>query len=634
MRALHISRAAISENIARVDVAQGAGSLGTASSSNLGGTVQFTQRRPDEEFGATGALTYGSEETLRGYVRVDSGSLWGDDGLRLSASYADQSADKWKGWGEQNQRQASVSGLLPIGRGEISGFVNWSERRENDYQDLTLEMIDRLGYNWDNISNDWALAVDVADALQGGNPYPAPFATADDAYFDASGLRDDTLGSLRIDYPITGNFAVSAMVYAHQDEGQGLWWTPYTPTPGGALDQDGSVIADPGPISVRTTEYDIDRQGFVGSATLTLGAHEIEGGVWLEANDFNQARRYYGTSRSTPRDSLEFLSNPHTTEWEYDFNTDTTMYYVQDTWTVTDALTVVAGFKSLNVENSAETVSGPNKTGTIEANDDFVPQAGFTYDVTPDHQIFGAYSENIRAFESSATGGPFSASAAGFASLKDTLRPETSRTYELGWRFRHGDLQGSAAIYNVEFENRLLTVALGAPILGLGNGIQNVGSVEANGFEVAGLWQMNDDWSLFGSYSYNDSTYADDVFDGTGALVAATSGKTVVNSPENVFRTELAYDNGSLFGTLAAAYTGERYSSYLNDESADAYTLVELTAGYRFGQGTEVQLNVTNLTDEQYISTVGSGGFQNTAGRQTFLTGAPQQVFVTLRHAF
>jgi iron complex outermembrane receptor protein len=38
---LHISRAIIGDNIGRTVVAQGAGALGTASTSNLGGTMQF-----------------------------------------------------------------------------------------------------------------------------------------------------------------------------------------------------------------------------------------------------------------------------------------------------------------------------------------------------------------------------------------------------------------------------------------------------------------------------------------------------------------------------------------------------------------------------------------------------------------
>jgi iron complex outermembrane receptor protein len=650
---LHISRAIISENVGRVDVAQGSGALGTASSSNLGGTVQFVSRRPADEFGVDVAGTYGSEETLRGFIRVDTGAF-GPAGTALSLSYVDHSMDKWKGVGEQNQKQFNISLHQPVGAGEITGFYNVSERRENDYQDMSLAQIGYLGRDFDNISGNYALAVRIADIgnnrgdtgaavtnAAAGTVYPAPIRTVDDAYFDAAGLRDDTLGALTFSYPLSESLSVSLTGYGHTNEGQGLWWTPYVGTPVGAPDQSGAPISAPSPISVRTTEYEIERTGAIGSVTLDLGAHAIEAGFWLEQNDFNHARRFYGLARAAnTRSSLNFLENPFFTQWEYDFETETRLFYVQDSWAVTDALTVFGGFKSLSVENTARTITGPNKTGTIKAEDNFLPQVGATYDVNPDHQVFVSYSENIRAFESSNTGGPFSATAAGFAALRNTLEPESSKTIEAGWRFRYDQLQGSVAVYNVDFSDRLLGVALGAPILGLGSGIQNVGSVKSRGFEAAAVWTFNDDWSAFGSFSYNDSTYEDDVRDGTGALVAATGGKTVVNTPETLLRAELAYDNGALFGTLAAAYTGERFSSYLNDESVDGYTLVELTAGYRVADtggwldGTEVQLNVTNLLDEDHISTVGSGGFQNTAGRQTFLPGAPRQAFVTLRRHF
>ena len=43
---LHISRAIPTENVGRVLLSQGAGSLATASSSNLGGTIEFFSARP------------------------------------------------------------------------------------------------------------------------------------------------------------------------------------------------------------------------------------------------------------------------------------------------------------------------------------------------------------------------------------------------------------------------------------------------------------------------------------------------------------------------------------------------------------------------------------------------------------
>ena len=651
---LHISRAIISENVARVNVAQGSGALGTASSSNLGGTVAFEGRRPADVFGLDVAGTFGSEDTMRGFIRLDTGAF-GPAGTAMSLSFVDHSMDKWKGLGEQNQRQINFSLVQPVGRGEITGFLNNSERRENDYQDMSLEQIARLGRDWDNNSDNYANAVTNAAIYQanpggdcavlgggtGTNAYVGGASCIDDAYFDAAGLRDDTIGALTLNYPVTDAFEVSLTGYGHKNEGQGLWWTPYVATPTGAPDQSGAAIAVASPISVRTTEYDIERRGVIGSATLTVGNHEIEGGFWMENNDFNQARRFYGLARAAnTRNSLDFLANPFFTQWEYNYETETRLFYVQDSWSVTEALTINAGFKSLSVENSATTVTGDNKTGTIKAEDNFLPQVGVAWDLDSDHQLFVSYAENLRAYESSNTGGPFSASAAGFAALRTTLEPESSKTLEAGWRFRFDQLQGSVAVYDVQFENRLLGVALGAPILGLGNGIQNVGSVQSRGFEAAAVWSFTDSWSAFGSFSYNDSSYEDDVRDGTGALVAATAGKSVINTPETLARAELAYDDGSLYATLAGAFTGERFSSYLNDESVGSYTLFEMTAGYRFIDrgdwldGTEVQFNVTNLFDEDHISTVGSGGFQNGAGRQTFLPGAPRQAFVTLRRSF
>ena len=65
--------------------------------------------------------------------------------------------------------------------------------------------------------------------------------------------------------------------------------------------------------------------------------------------------------------------------------------------------------------------------------------------------------------------------------------------------------------------------------------------------------------------------------------------------------------------------------------------------GYRFSgeqtwlDGTEIQANVSNLTDRKYVSTIGSNGFSNTdptGTSQTLLAGAPRQFFVTIRKAF
>jgi len=122
-------------------------------------------------------------------------------------------------------------------------------------------------------------------------------------------------------------------------------------------------------------------------------------------------------------------------------------------------------------------------------------------------------------------------------------------------------------------------------------------------------------------------------------VVQRISGKTTVDTPKQLFKVELAYEHAGWFAKLAANYTSSRFFTYTNDQKVPDYTLVDLSAGYRFQgegmtKGLEVQINATNLTDKSYVSTIGSNGFGYVGDSQTLLTGAPRQVFVTVRKAF
>jgi iron complex outermembrane receptor protein len=50
--------------------------------------------------------------------------------------------------------------------------------------------------------------------------------------------------------------------------------------------------------------------------------------------------------------------------------------------------------------------------------------------------------------------------------------------------------------------------------------------------------------------------------------------------------------------------------------------------------GLDLQLNVTNLLDEEYVSTVGTNGFNTGSDNQTLMVGSPREVFATIRKSF
>ena len=644
---LHISRAIINEDVARVDLSQGAGSLDSATSSNMGGTLKFTSRDPSKDMGGELDGTVGSDNMHRFYGRFETGSIAALGGLRAYVSAVDQSTDKWKGAGKQKAQQVDAKAVLPLGEGSLTAFANTSKRREQDYQDMSFEMINRLGYNWDNFQPNWALANQVAADYQAGTAFPAPITSVDDAYYYGAGVRNDTLYGAKLELPVSEMVTFSGTVYHHDNKGMGLWVTPYTPSPGNANSpfyNSAAPSTDNAYVSIRSTEYDISRTGVIGGVTIDLGAHQVSAGFWLEDNDFNQARRFYGETLNAPhRDSLGFQKNPFYTQWEYAFNTKTTQAYLQDVWTVNDALKINYGFKSLEVTNTVHQRVGGTIDAKLTSKDTFLPQVGAVYKLDSHYELFGSYAENMDAYVSAATAGPFSSqSQANINYVKSSLKPESSKTLEGGVRLRVSNFQGVAAVYNVKFDNRILAVTQGSGIQGNAPVLSNVGGVTSTGIELAGTYRFTPDWKLYAAYSYNDSKYDDDVHyvdSSNVAQIIPTKDKTVVNTPKTLLKTELSYDTGALFATLGVNYTDKRYYTYTNiGGQVPSSTISDLSVGYRFTSvGTTLQLNITNLTDEKYISTIGSNGFVNsdpTNSNQTILTGAPRQVFVSVKKTF
>lgn len=660
---LHISRAIINEDISRTDLAQGAGALETASSSNLGGTLVFTSRDPSHELGGELAGSVGSDSMHRVYGRFETGDIQALGGLRGYISAVDQKTDKWKGSGQQKAQQLDTKWVLPVGEGSLTAFINNSQRREQDYQDMSLDMIKRYGDNFDNFLPDYNKAIGVATVLNspayylsgqldpssgywtgvGTNPYAQyGVQNPDEAYYYGAGVRNDTLSGLSFKTPINDHFKVSGTLYHHNDKGQGLWVSPYDPSPNYGV---AGATTNNAPLSVRTTEYSINRTGAIVNAEFDIGSHVITGGVWYEDNKFKQARRYYGENLNAPyRDPLNFQSNPFKTKWYYAFDTKTTEGYIQDVWTLTPALKVNYGFKALDVENDAHTLFVLNPANALEAkiksSKGFLPQIGAVYTLNRGNELFASYSENMDAYTSAATSGPFSSLSQSVVDyIKGHLKPEGSKTFEGGWRFRTTGFQGVAALYHVNFENRILAIQQGPAIQGNAPILSNVGSVETNGLELAGTYRFTPEWKLYAAYSYNDSKYKDNVVNAAGAILANTKDKTVVNSPKNMVKTELSYDNGTLFATLSANYLGKRYYTYTNTGGeVGSSTVADLSLGYRLTQShMDLQLNVTNLFDTRYISTIGEAGFVNSdpsGTAQTVMPGAPRQVFVTLRKSF
>jgi iron complex outermembrane receptor protein len=607
---LHISRAIIPENLRHVDLSQGSGAVGTASTSNLGGAVQFISSNPSEAPAMSVSQTFGSNSMRRTFARVDSGLL--ASGTKLSASAVRQHAQKWKGHGPQDLTQFNSKLLQGSGPVQFSAFYNYADRSENDYQDLSLDMRDRLGWEWDNYAPDWERALQAARGIFTGG-----VTTRDDAYYDARGLRKDHLAGATVEMENpSASLRLKASAYYHRNDGQGHWYTPYTASSAAV------------PVSIRTTEYGVRRRGVVSDLTWKTGIHSVNGGLWYEHNLHDLVRNYYAVTG--PDDTNRFLENPMLTAFRQQFLVHTTQFHLQDTMALMDnRLRINGGFKSISVAIDATSINAARAAGTLKAAKPFLPQLGLNFDLDRDHELFASVSRNLRAFEAGVYG-QFSQSQAAFDANGANLKPETSTSADLGLRFVRGSVAGSVALYKADFRDRILSVATCAGVVGCPNTVVNVGQVSTKGLEAVASWSPLRHWTWFNSVTLNRSRYGSDYLD--KGLPVAVSGKQVVDVPARLMHTELAYDDKRFFARLGGNYTAQRYYTFTNDGKVPAYTVWNLGAGIHRG-GLTLQVNVNNLANKRYFSTIGSNQFVASDPRglfQTMLTGAPREVFITV----
>ncbi len=656
---LHISRAITSENIDSISVSQGAGSLGTQATNNLGGTLQFTSRNPSEKFGVDLQGSGGSDNTGRGYIRLESGNIGGVKGY---VSFVGSTTDKWRGYGHQRQIGINSKIQANFGSTKLTWYADYSDRREDDYQDLSLQIINdpARGYSWDNISRNFPLAVQLAyiganrgdtgvnvqgsgivPNLAAGTVYPAPFKTIDDAYFDASGLRRDFLTRLTLDQKLADKLNLSVTGYYHSNNGQGTWWTPYVGSPASTGAPNGV------PISERETQYNIKRGGVFSTLKFEHGQNsQFEVGLWYESNKATQRRVYFQLNSLTAntRDPLSFQTDtPFFIQRWLNYGTDTVQYHVQEKLRL-DALTVDIGVKGFDVRNKATAiVAGGQAAGRTGATDWFQPSVGVNYKFGGGFEAFGDFAKSVQAFTSGFTGGPFATSQASFDALVTSglLKPQKSYTFELGGRYSAHGLTASLVAYDVEFKNRLLSVATGVGVLGSIPLLQSVGDVRSKGIEATVQYRITPRITAFVSYDYNASKYLNDYT--SGGKIVPVGGKTTVDAPENQLKGSLSYDDKAIFAHIDANYMSKRYATYLNDEVIAGRTIFNASAGYRFHggaflEGLEISGQVSNLFNTRYVATIGTNGYINSdpdgSNNPTLLTGAPRSFFGTIKKKF
>ena len=666
---LSVSRALTSENVSRVEFQSGAGSLGVASTSNLGGAIETFSVDPSHTQGLLLNQTVGSYYTSRTFLRLDSGDM-GDNGAAY-LSFLHQGQRAWDFDGHQRGNQVNVKYVHDDTHGKLTGYFDWQDKDEPNEDSVNFGNANSgnhyTPYTRPFLFPNYTNALTYVNAS--GAP-PAQFGTNFSNYYSAA-QRVDILGYVNYDWFLSNDMTWSNQVYYHYDQGRGIVAAPVNqaglPTlfaiyfPGQNLV---NVFGGLG-YQVRTTEYLINRGGERSTLDWQLGDHAIEAGIWYEHDEDSTARDWYpfsvANSDLTP---YQHPGNPAFVQYYYRFKTDDLQLHLQDEWHILPNLRLQAGIKS-SLQNSGDKLPVQQKNnpatplnqqvnypiGNIVSDAWFLPQVGAVWDFTDQDQLFANAQKNMRQIVGYGPESGYYATSpwslgtqAGFDQFKASAHPETSWTYELGLRTtRDVDLgpltaiEGQVNYYLVNFQHRLLNVAPYNPGFNPPPAIiANVGSVTTNGVDLAATLHFGDHFQAYNAISYNQSHYNDNYH--SGSTLVLTAGKIVPLTPDWLEKFVVSTNFGAFEAQVSGDYVGQRYVTYTNDlhvnptfqMAAEASYTFEIPEGY-YVHRLKLSANMTNIGNtkgvETPVVTGASGGYAE-------YPIAPRMWFVTVSTRF
>jgi len=267
----------------------------------------------------------------------------------------------------------------------------------------------------------------------------------------------------------------------------------------------------------------------------------------------------------------------------------------------------------------------PPYSETVEF-DEILPNFGLSFRPFDRHQFYVSYAEGLSAPR---TDNLYSVvrNVGETEITRPTPESETTKSYDIGWRLNHPTNIASLALYHIDYTNRIVSTFNSE--LGYSED-RNVGDAKIEGFDAQLGHRFGELLTLTLGASYNDSELL-------GSLNPDLDGKQLVETPEWTYNARLDMDvtDDLKFG-LQAKKVGDRFSTDLNDEIAPGYTVVDVDLNWGFGvpgfERAELQLNVTNLLDEEYFGNISSGTGGSSVG--FFSIGAPRTFVASVRFNF
>ncbi len=301
------------------------------------------------------------------------------------------------------------------------------------------------------------------------------------------------------------------------------------------------------------------------------------------------------------------------------FESNNVAGFVENIFRLSDKFYLIPGIRYEWLEGAASGRNGINATGgaiilqNITRSRSFVLGGiGSEYHVTPTTELYANVSQAYRPIQFANLQAPPTTDI-----VDPDLKDAKGYNLDIGYRGKVKNyLQFDLSGFYLQYNNRVGTITPSGANYRL---ITNVGASSSKGLETyielnpirAFTNSRYTDLILFSSYAYTDARYSGDHKD------ANTKGKKVENAPQAILRTGISYGyKGFLFSTQLS-HVSSAFSDANNTIAASAngntgiipaYTVLDITASYKFSKNLNLKAGINNLGDKRYF-TRRAGGY-------------------------
>lgn len=625
-----------SENLCEIFLTQGATDTEAPHVGASGGNVGLATCSPQDQFRVRAAQSLGQLNYTRSFLRVDTGRI-GD--FKAFASYSKSQVDKWKGDGQADRDHFDAAAEYKLGASKLAASLLYNRAINNNFRTLTLDQVNRLGYNADFSSAVPQHLAPVNGVAQNETTL-ASTSTDGGAYYGyALNPFRNWLLTTQANIQLTDKTRLDIEPYYWYGYGTGgvqqttLSESSLATRLGRGIadiNKDGDTLDTV--MVYRGSVTETNRPGVTMKVSHTEENHRILGGVWLERARHRQTQpaTYVGNDGRIGdlwlKDNLVTLNNGATYQGR-DWLTVSTgkSLFVRDAIDLADGklqLTPGLSWRSIQRDFTNYASYGTGGGADYEVSRSYsklLPSLSASWQFDPNTQAFASLSKNMRApsnFELSGAvtsvtyaNGNVASSA---VSVNDRVRTETSVNLDVGARFKNESLKGSATAFLVKFKDR---IAAGYDPAAAGRFDMNVGDSTMKGVEFELGTVPVRGFSAYSSLTYTRSTISQDLLfnNGTTVYTAATAGQQFPDTPRWMAGLAAQYAAGPMMVNLQGKYTGSRAVTLTNDQTIPSYFTLDLNAAYEFEgfwvfKKPTLRLNVSNLLDKKYyLANSGSG---------------------------